>query len=52
MCKALYDWLEEEKSKNMIPIIDSMIRKFHISLKEACGVTGISEETYKRYSLL
>lgn len=50
MCKALYDWLEEEKSKNMISIIDNMVRKFHIPLKEACDVAGISEDTYKRYS--
>uniref|UniRef100_UPI0022E2AE5B hypothetical protein n=1 Tax=Eubacterium ramulus TaxID=39490 RepID=UPI0022E2AE5B len=52
MCKALHDWLEEKKINSLISIIDNMIRKFHISLEEACEVTGVSEETYKRYSLL
>lgn len=52
MYKALHDWLEEERIKSLISIIDNMIRKFHISLEETCEVTGVSEETYKRYSLL
>ena len=48
MCKALHDWLEEKKINSLISIIDNMIRKFHISLEEACEVTGVSEETYQR----
>lgn len=51
MCKALHDWLEEERIKSLISIIDNMVQRFYVSLEEACEVAGISEDAYKRYSL-
>ena len=51
MYKALHDWLEEERIKSLISIIDNMVQRFHVSLEEACEVAGISEDAYKRYSL-
>ena len=36
--------------KGAIPIVDNIVKKFNVSLNEACEIANITIDDYKKYS--
>lgn len=36
--------------KGAVPIVDNIVKKFNISLSEACEIANITIDDYKKYS--
>ncbi|WP_288774194.1 hypothetical protein [uncultured Eubacterium sp.] len=38
------------RKKGAIPIVDNIVKKFNVSLSEACEIANITIDDYKKYS--
>ncbi len=44
--------LEKATMKYTISVVNNMVKKFNISLNEACEVANITVDDYKKYSVV
>lgn len=48
MCRALTEWIEEEKGILIVQVVEALMKNQGIELLEACRILNVSQKEYKR----